>query len=423
MTTAYLERAQLLMQTRRHDEAEKQIVQALIEDPNNGEALALLAWCRLAMDKKKEAIQPAREAVTEQPDNPNFLYVLGYCYFLNNYQQEAREAANAALKLDPTDPDLYRLMADLEFHEKQWDFALNNAEKGLEFDPENQQLINLRAMCLVKLNRSAEASETVDYALYEDPENTYSHANKGWVQVEQGKYKEAEASFLEALRLDPENEHARGGLKEAIKAKNWLYRGVLRYFLWMQKLSDQNQWLVVIGAYIGIKFVRAIANASPMLKPFLMPIIVAYIVFVYSSWIARPLSNLFLRLHPLGKNALDDDEKLASNWVGVVLLAALLSWLGGTFIPSEVLTVRAIIFGALLIPIGGVFTTRKGGKARKMLTAYAAILAFCGLILPFLANFLGLPELGDNGLLVFFIGIVAYGWVANYVIMNDSKRF
>jgi tetratricopeptide (TPR) repeat protein len=423
MTDQLLERAQLLMETKRYLEAEKQIMQALIEDPNNGHSLALLAWCRLLMDKKSEALQPAREAVAAQPDNPHFLYILGYCYFLNNYQKEAREAAYSALKLDPTDPDLYRLMADLEFHEKQWDFALNNAEKGLEFDPENQELINLRAMCLVKLNRTSEASETVDYALYEDPENSYSHANKGWVQVEQGKYKEAQVSFLEALRLNPDNDHARNGLKEAIKAKNWLYRGVLRYFLWMQKLSEKSQWLVVIGAYIGIKFVRGIADASPMLKPFLMPIIVAYVVFVYSSWIARPLSNLFLRLHPLGKNALDHDEKTASNWVGVLVTLAILAGLGGTFLPSEMLTLAALILGALLIPVGGIFTARPGRKARKILTAYALFLAFCGLVLPILSEFFILQDLFDTSIMIFAIGIFAYGWVANYVIMNDFKQF
>jgi len=40
---------------------------------------------------------------------------------------------------------------------------------------------------------------------------------------------------------------------EALKARNVIYRVMLRYFLWMARLSAKAQWAVVIGMYVGTR--------------------------------------------------------------------------------------------------------------------------------------------------------------------------
>jgi len=99
---------------------------------------------------------------------------------------------------------------------------------------------------LVKLNRKQEAADTMDYALHRAPQSSYSHANKGWVSIEKGAYEEAITHFKEALRLNATNAYAKAGLREGIKAKNFLYRGVLKYFLWLGKLQAKYRWAFVI---------------------------------------------------------------------------------------------------------------------------------------------------------------------------------
>lgn len=415
MIDQFLERADVLLETNRASQAEDLIRQALAQEPDNPRALAELSRCLLQQEKYAEALGPAQQAVAKEPDHPYYLYLLGHAYMFNNQPEKAREMARAALQLAPDSADLYRLLAQLEYQDGRWELALFNAEKGLEFGPDHEGLANLRTMALVKLNRTAEARHTVDSTLYKNPESPAAHANKGWVEVERGNYAEAQKSFLEALRINPNNEHAREGLKESIKAKNPLYRVVLRYFLWMSKMSEGRQWLVIIGAYVAFRLVRVVANSNPELQPFLMPLIVLYLFFVYSSWVAQPISNLILRTHPLGKHALTGDEKNGSALAGLCLGAGLLGLLAGYFADLPALFLCGGILIALLIPVGGMFSAQAGGSARRWLTVYAAVLAVAGLV----GAGLGLMW----GLGVFGIGMLAYGWVANFVLMRDARRY
>ena len=101
-------------------------------------------------------------------------------------------------------------------------------------------------------------------------------------------------SFQAALRLDLTLEWARLGMIEAMKARNLAYRLVLRYSFWAASLSGRAQWFLIIGAYVGSRVVRNILRENPALWPVLGPLLGLYVVFVFGSWIADPLSNLIL---------------------------------------------------------------------------------------------------------------------------------
>jgi tetratricopeptide (TPR) repeat protein len=385
-------------------------------------ALGLVAVCRLNANRRKEALEPAQQAVALAPDNPFLLTILARAQLGSQMPREALATLEAALEVDPTFPAIYVLLAQIAYNSTNWQGALEHTEKGLEFDPEDEDLINLRAMALTRLNRTKEAAQTVDYALYTNPENSYSHSNKGWVQVEQGQYKEAVSSFKDALRFDPANESAREGLKEAIKAKNWLYRLLLRYFLFMSKLSSGNQWAVVIGLYLGMRMLRSLSKTNGMLEMFITPLLILYMVFAFATWIGKPLSDLALRLHPLGKLALNDDEKRSSNWVGICLLVALLV-LGGSYAAdgtlAENLTLLAISLFAMMIPIGGLAASSPDTPARKWLERAALAMFLIGPGNIALAV-LGWPlPLFSLLLTVFGIAVFTYSWIVNYIISKS----
>lgn len=422
------ERALLLLETNRYAEAEEMLMKGLGENPQDSLALTLLAICRLNQDKKKDALTASQQALAIAPDNPFVLTTHGRALLVNNQIDAARRSLQGALQSDPTYADAFSVLAQIEYHERRWDMALLDAEKGLELEPENQTLINLRAMALVKLNRSAEAAETMDFALHNNPEDSYSHSNKGWVKIEQGNYEEAVASFLEALRFNPNNEHAREGLKEAIKGKNWLYRGVLRYFLFMSKLSSGNQWLVIIGMYVAVRFLRVIAEENSALQPYIAPILLLYMVFVFATWIGQPLSNLILRLHPIGKHALTDDEKWFSNIVGVFLVSGLIALaasytISGTPETSTEMSILGITLLAMLIPIGGVSSMPEGTSARKWLGIYAIAMFVCGPLMQLVTVLTGITFINGGLLGIFALGVFLYGWVANFAISRASKRY
>ena len=301
-------------------------------------------------------------------------------------------------------------------HEDRWADALTQIDQGLALAPAHVQLLNLRAQVLLKLNRKAEARQSLDYALQEAPDNSYSHANMGWAAVEQDRYPDAVKHFQEALRLDPTNDFARNGLKEAIKAKNYLYRGVLKYFLWLGKLQERGRWAFIIGLYLIYRLALYLADTYPSLSYILYPVVAIYVLFAFSSWIAAPVSNLFLRLHPLGKHALDADEKRASAITGLLLLGSILSLIAFYFTDSDHLLYLGGLLGLLLIPIGGTFGTQEGGPARRKLWYYTGALVVVGV--------LGLVFIQQTLFLILFaLGIFGFGWMANYVIGQEAKSF
>jgi tetratricopeptide (TPR) repeat protein len=405
--TKYIERAQLLIEQGRYAEAEKELHQALGQNPDDALVHLLLAICLLNRQDFEGALKSVRQALALDPSQPYGHYLLAKTHLEMGKRANALAAINEAITLNPFEADYFVLKGFIFYDGRDWDKALGAAEQALALAPENVSGLNLRSMCLVKLDRKADAFETLEYALREAPENTYAHATKGWAHIEKGEMDQALASFREALRLNPDNEYARSGLKEAIKGKNFLYRLIQRYFLWSDKMSSQGQWAFIIGIYAIYRLVLWLSREHPSLQPFLAPLIVLYIFFAFSTWIARPFSNLFLRLHPLGKFALDKDELLASNAVGGLLLLALACF-GGSFflVPYDgLLLLAAIYFLSMSIPVSGAFNTPPGSKQRRNLAIFAGVLAGCG----FAGVFLGFTNL----LSIYGLGILLYGFAAN----------
>jgi len=421
-----LERGNILYNQRRYTEAEKEYFKILTQDPNNPFALGMLAQCYLETKRKKEALTFAQKALRNAPESPTLYYILARCQFYNQQLDNAFQTIQSGQELNPGNADFFLLKSQISFYQEDWQRALHEAENGLRLDPEDVTLINLRARALVKLNRKEEASETMDYALHRAPQSSYSHANKGWVSIENGAYEEGITHFKEALRLNATNAYAKAGLREGIKAKNFLYRGVLKYFLWLGKLQTKYRWAFVIGIYLLYRIGLFLAETSDLMAIIMTPLLAFYILFAFSSWIAMPISNLFLRLHPLGKHALEDDEVFASTLVGVTFGLSILSFFlflvtgGGFIIGEEDIEISGYAFLFLIglnlflmmIPLGGLFMSEKGSSGRKKLTIFTAILGALA----------ALSCIVEPILPVFFVGILIFSFTSSYIIGKSAKE-
>ncbi len=283
-------------------------------------------------------------------------------------------------------------------------------------------------MALVKLGRRAEAGATIDTALRRDPEDALTHANQGWTLLHQGQPQKAMEHFREALRLEPNLEWARQGIVEALKARHWIYRQMLRYFLWMGRLSRRAQWGVIIGALIA----QNVLNSA--LPPALAPLgeILAWCLvgFAILTWTADPLFNLLLRLHPLGRLALSRQQIWASNCVGVCLLLALLG-LGGWAASGDFrFAMTALVSACLILPVAGSFKCPAGGR-RLIMASYTILLAAMGF------GAIGIaavgahlpPDIEDLALALFkillygfLLGTVASTWLFNVLMLTRLRR-
>lgn len=423
-----LQRALVLHQQGRHDLAEKELRQHLAIEPHDGYAHALLAISALEQERLDESEQSAREAIGIAPDFAFTHYALARVLSQRNREDEAATAIQEAIRLEPEDADYHGMLAGIEFDRRQWQAALNAAETGLQFDPEHVACNNLRAMALVKLGRKAEAGATIERTLARDPDNAFSHANQGWTLLEQGQRKKAMDHFRESLRLDPTNEWTQSGLVEAIKAGNPIYAVMLKYFLWMQKLSDRARWGILLGGFFGSRVLAGISKANPDLAPWVLPIRVLYITFALLTWLAHPLFNLMLFLHPHGRHALNKDQRGQATWVGLCLALAL-GTLGIWLISGrndDYLT-PPLVFGLLMIPTAAIFTCSVGWPRITMLLITLG-LATAGLTAAAITGFLqpskgsDLATLGSAAFGLFLIGSFITQWIANWLSTQRPKR-
>lgn len=414
--SANLEKATLLFERNRFREAEEELRFAVAQEPEDGYAHALLAITLSRQGRHLEAVEMARIARGLTPDD-------SYCSFahalvLNEMDKlvEARQAILDAIRMNPYDARYYRVLSQTYAEEHNWSDALSAAEEGLRIDPQSIGCANLRAIALVQLGRKGEAGATISSALERDPSNPYSHANQGWTLLHQNKPQEAMAHFGEALRLEPNMQWAQAGIVEAMKARNYIYRVMLSYFLWMSRLSTRARWGIILGAFFGYRFVTTLSETSPTLASILQPLIYLYLLFVYLTWTSPTLFDLFLRFNKFGRLALPRRKIVASNWVALCLGAAVFS-LATAYIVSDIfisdsLINAAIRFMFLVIPVA--YTFRLNNEQHFKISGLYTIALTVFVLLELFVRFMS-GQASIFGAL-FWLGIVAYVWLANLVL-------
>lgn len=412
MTDQILQRATLLIEHRRFEEAQNELRQVLANEPNHPQAHALLGISNTELGRHDEALKNIETAIGQQPDNAYFHYLKGLVRLRQGNMKDAVTSVLTAVTFNPHNADYYGLLAMIRLDEKKWEEALMFANRGLETDPENLACLNSRSTALLKLDRKDESYQTIKEALQSDPHNAHTHANLGWGLLEQGKHKEALESFREALKLDPENKYAKAGLVEALKARYWFYRMFLQYVFWMTNKNAKYQWVFIIGLYVGIRFLDRLSLSNPEIEPFVKPVIYLYAAFALSTWILEPLSNLFLRLNVYGRYALTSDQVKASTFVGIGLLIAIAGLIGMLAIGSQGYE-GMIVYGlGFMILCGSMFKPTEKGK-RAIAIAIVSGLCICGL-LSILMSFAGMD--GSGLYTIFLYGTIAYQFIINALI-------
>ena len=388
--------------------------QALASDPQDPTAHALLALGLAHLEQGRDAVEAGRRAVALAPELAFAHYAYGWALVEQREFGAAENAAREALRLDPG-ADEHALLAQVHIRQRRWRDALDVADRGLNVDPEHAACANLRALALAGLGRSAEAVAGVHDVLAHDPDDAYAHTNRGWLLLRQSNPQAALDSFRTALRLDPTLDWARAGIIEAMKARKGAYRLMLQYSFWVGTLSRRAQWFLILGLYFGARAARATLRENPDLWPLLGPVLGLYVLFVFSTWIADPLSNLLLRLDPVGRLALNRSETIASNVVGGCLVGAIVAGLMFLATGSPPWLVLAGVSVLMLLPIGGAVKAQ-GTRAWRPLAMAGVVLGALGAT----AVLSSLVETELSGLLLglFILSAFLYGWIANYLIIK-----
>jgi Flp pilus assembly protein TadD len=373
-----------LMDEGSYQDAASHLRPLLAAHPDDARPWMLLAAVRAELGNLGSAVTAAEKAVALTPDNAYAHWLLGSLLFTNKQYKRALEEAEASLRLDYDSADSYvlkgRALAALGRREE----AIKPLEGALVVDPEHDGARRLRALFLEQTGRTEEARGEFMAALERDADDAFAHTGRGWIGLRTGETNTA-AHFRNALRIDPDSEWAKEGLIQSLKARNPVFRLMLRYFLWMETQTAARQRLFIFGGIIGYTVLRRLAIAQPGLAPLIWPLLGLYIAFVLLSWLADPLFDTLLRFDAEGRTALSADRISASNWLMAALVVIAITLVGAALQLHENLPVMALIFGLMLLPLAATFQCYPGWP-RAVMGLLTVTIAALGVGLLFVAR-------------------------------------
>lgn len=411
---SFYDKFEILINAKRYKDAESNLKEHLSQNPNDDFAISILSRVYEAKDDLTSALAVIQSAIDLSPDNHYFIYLKASYLLQKDEIDEAEKLANFCIAEDPDDSDYFTLKSAISLLKKEFEKALKYANKALEINPENVRALNLKSTAHLKLGDKESASRASEGALNEDPDDSFSHASVGWNYLEAGNIDKALEHFKESLRLDANNDIAREGMKEALKARNVLYRGFLSFQFWLANKSNVVQWGFVISFIVINRGLRIVSKNFEGAELWAKPLMFVVFSLAILTWVIEPLSNLVLRLDSYGKYALTTKQKIVSNLVGSSLIVFISGAVLYIFSGTE-LSMALGYFGlTMMLPLSGVLS---GEEKERMFNIYAFSMFCIGAISLF--NIFISGNWFNTFSLVYIIALFAYQFIANRQSIGD----
>lgn len=265
--------------------------------PDDPSSHLVLSQVHTALGDLGPAQAAADEVVRLAPDDDRGHAQRGRVLFLRGCFSAAERAVGEALALDPADASTHLLRARLLATCERRAPALEAVEEALRLEPDDHEAHRLRALLLLATHpRQWHLSEEPARRAVElDPQDADSHAVLGSVYLQSGRTAAAEERFRAALTLDPTNRLALRGLAEALMARSFFYRPLLRFSLFLERAETGVQLAVIAGLWALVNAAVPLLRAGdPPLPSFAGPVQWVYLAFCAYTWFAAPVTRAIL---------------------------------------------------------------------------------------------------------------------------------
>lgn len=372
-------RAQLLRERGRHPEAVATVLSHLARHPEDPHAFIELALNRMEIPGQLAlALADAKTATGLLPGDSFPLSLQARILIQLEKPRLALELAESAIIIDPESGYAWNSKCLALIGESNWKEAETCARNALSLDADDATASNLLAHVLRLQNRLDESEAEANRRLARDPENAFSFANAGWAALQRGDVKAAEAHFKESLRINPEMEYARDGLKESYRARSAFYRMFLKWAFFMQRFSQSNRMAIIIGMIFGFKILRVLAaSIHPLL---VIPIALAYYLFLFGSWLSGGIANFLMLRDPVARLALDPAEKIEGGVIGTLFFGGLIALVAGFAIKIHPIAVIGGVMILTTLPASMIFTN-PSNKGRIVFSVIGLSVLLLGILM------------------------------------------
>lgn len=199
----YLQRAQLLAELGRYDEASTELGFALALDPAHAAVLTTLSRVQLAAGRPADALTAADGALAVAPDSVPALVARGMALADLAEHGEAARTADRILALGPADAYAQRSGAAILAGSRNGQPALNAAWRGVELAPQDPAGHLVLGLVAANLQLYDLAERAYTEALRLDPQLAEARHDIGVLRLEQRRWSEALEHLAAAAAISP----------------------------------------------------------------------------------------------------------------------------------------------------------------------------------------------------------------------------
>lgn len=222
MSTHFL-RAETLYTQKKYKLAIESYREALKEDPEDLEALRMLAMSLSLNQQDRDALREINEALRRAPADAEVIFTAGLIYYNANDHKKGEKLIKEALGKNPNNALAHLILSYIAEGKENWKLMREEAGKALELKPNYEEALISLARAQRELGQEKEARENLEAALLINPNKAKTHAHLGRLLLHTGDPRGAREHLREALRLDPNNSDALEGFIESLRSKNILY--------------------------------------------------------------------------------------------------------------------------------------------------------------------------------------------------------
>jgi tetratricopeptide (TPR) repeat protein len=376
---AHYQRALVLYQQQRDEQALDELKKELAEEPNSAACRRLMALCETRRGNFKVARNLAEEGIRLAPDDAHCHYALAWVFYRDlkyvcrrgliiahdeaSVRRKRFKLAEAelreALRLNPLEPEYHSLLGFVLLERKQIRPALDSALSALAINPHHVDALRLQAVVLRTLGEVEPAAQASERALESNPSSPHAHLTHGYMLLETGQTADALSHFQEALRLSPQLPEMKAALLDGMRCQYRIY-ALLWRLGWRRGHRVRTRAIALGKLLLSVLVVLAMVSIAMSVQTphsrqqqmirlsLLLPC--ALLLSVY------PTVNYLVWRDPVGRSLFDRDRRNLPPMIFYMLIGSYIVCFAYAE-PDDFQT--ALLITTLLCSLGNTFGNRK----------------------------------------------------------------
>ena len=241
---------QLLIQTKRYDEARILDDEILKSNPKDDGALIYRSQMQISAGDFNDAAQTLQTVVDNSPNNMQAHYALGVALQRQGNLDRAVTEWREALRLNPNFLEAHRSISDAAMLQCDMNTLEDAANQMIRLQPGSPDGYALRALANINRKHYVEAEQDIRRAIAASPQSAYGYVELGNLRFAQTQYGDAAKAYQDALDRNANSIDALRGLVNAYLAEKQVDKAISSVNAQIGKAPSNSNFYNLLGAVL-----------------------------------------------------------------------------------------------------------------------------------------------------------------------------